>query len=87
MTGREKPAIQTRFGLMRLTRLLGMNEVRSPPIANQSESEAKPARSEKHCRCQGRMGWLETECPEVHVRESRIPVLALKGAGQESESS
>src|SRR5947209_7341198 len=28
MTGREKPATQTRFGLMRLMRLLGMNEIR-----------------------------------------------------------
>jgi hypothetical protein len=28
MTGREKPAIQTRFGFMRLTRLLCMYEVR-----------------------------------------------------------
>jgi len=35
----------------------------------------------------GRMGWLETECPEVHEHESRIPAMVLEGAGQESESS
>lgn len=36
---------------------------------------------------QGRMGWLETECLEVHEQESRIPVRVPEGAGQESESS
>jgi hypothetical protein len=28
------------------------------------------------------MGWLETECPEVQVHESRIPVLVLKEQGR-----
>jgi hypothetical protein len=32
-----------------------------------------------------RMKWLETECPEVQAYESRIPVLVLEGAEQESE--
>jgi hypothetical protein len=31
------------------------------------------------------MKWLETECPEVQAYESRIPVLVLEGAEQESE--
>ena len=35
----------------------------------------------------GRMVWLETECLEVQVHESRIPVLVREGAGQESEST
>jgi hypothetical protein len=64
-----------------------MSEVRGTADSEQSESEAKPVRSEETWPEQGRMGWLETECPEVHVHESRIPALVLKGAGQESESS
>jgi len=64
-----------------------MNEVRRTADSEPSESEAKPARSKEASPEQGRMGWLETECPEVHVCESRIPALVLKGAGQESESS
>ena len=87
MLGREKPATQTRFGLVRLMRQLGMSEVRR---TGESETQANrwPSLSgAKAMPAQGRIGWLETECSEVHVRESRIPVLALKGAGQESESS
>ena len=57
MTGREKPAIQTRFGLMRLTRLLAMSEVRrTGDSETQANRTAKPARREKHCRNRGAWG-------------------------------
>ena len=64
-----------------------MYEVRGTADSEPRESEAKPARSKEVWPEQGRIAWLETECPEMHVRESRIPALVLKGAGQESESS
>ena len=57
MTGREKPATQTRFGFMRLTRLLGKNEVRR---ADDSETQANRGRSltgtAKHRRDRGAWG-------------------------------
>ena len=52
----EGTATQTRFGLMRLTRLLGMYEVRRSADSPESESGAKPARSQKHCRNGGAWG-------------------------------
>jgi hypothetical protein len=42
--------------IMRLTRLLGMNEVRSTADSCPSESEAKPARNKKHRRSGGAWG-------------------------------
>src|SRR6185295_2553495 len=67
MTGLEKPAKQTRFGLMRLTRLLGTREVRrtADSDAKRIGGQARPER--KAWPERGRMGWLETECLEVHV--------------------
>ena len=78
--------IQTRHGLMRLTRLLNMNEVRSTADSREGESVAKPAHIKEHRWERERMGWLETECPEVRAHEPRRPVLVLEGAGQDSES-
>ena len=40
--------IQTRYGLMRLTRLLNMNEVRSTADSREGESVAKPAHIKEH---------------------------------------
>jgi len=47
---------RTRYGLMRLTRLRAMCEVRRTADSWQSESEAKPARNEKHSRNRGAWG-------------------------------
>ncbi len=67
-------ATQTRFGLMRLTSLHMVSEIRRTDDSRQSESLAKPARPEAMSG-QERMGWLETEYPEVQVCEPRRPVL------------
>ena len=40
--------------------------------------EARPGREVLPVR--GRRGWLETECPEVHVHESRRPASEPEGS-------
>ena len=52
----DAPARRTRYGPMRLTRLLAMNEVRRTADSRPSESEAKSARSKKHSRSRGAWG-------------------------------
>jgi hypothetical protein len=47
---------QTRYGPMRLTRLRVMSEVRRTADRWKSETEAKPVRSQKHCRNRGAWG-------------------------------
>jgi hypothetical protein len=49
-------AIRTRYGLMRLTRLRAVNEVRRTTASWRSETEAKPDRSKKHSRGRGAWG-------------------------------
>ena len=50
--------IRTRYGWVRLTRLLEMNEVRRTADSDQSESEAKPEAEPKHRRFRGASsGW------------------------------
>ena len=68
-------------------RLLAKSEVRRTADSDTKRVGGQACPEQKALPEQGRMGWLETECLEVHVHESRIPVLVLEGAGQESESS
>jgi len=49
---------------MRLTRLLGMSEVRRTADSPESESEAKPTRNKKHCRERGAWGGWRRNGPK-----------------------
>jgi hypothetical protein len=68
-------------------RLRVVCEVRRTADSCQSESEAKLVPELKASLAQGRITWVETECPEASVHEPRIPVQVRNGAGQKSESS
>ena len=70
---------------MRLANLHMTSEARRTAASLRGEAVAKPARPEATLG-QERMGWLETERPEAHVREPRTPAWMPEGAGQESES-
>src|SRR5712691_8220825 len=52
----KNPPIRTRYGLMRLTRLRVMSEVRRTADSCASESEAKPTWNKKHSRDRGAWG-------------------------------
>jgi hypothetical protein len=52
----DEPARRTRYGLMQLTRLRPMCEVRRTADSRPGESEAKPARNKKHSRSRGAWG-------------------------------
>jgi hypothetical protein len=72
---------------MRLTRLLATNEVRrtADSDATRVGGQARPEH-EVLPEDGDAWGWVETECLEVQVHESRRPALVLEGAEQESES-
>ena len=58
---------------MRLTRLLGKSEVRRAAASATTRSGGQACPEQRAWPEQGRMGWLETECPEVHVQQPRRP--------------
>ena len=58
-----------------------MNEVRRTADSDHKRIGGKACPEPEAWPGQGRMGWLETECPEVHVSESRRPASVLKGSG------
>src|ERR1039458_6031379 len=60
---------------MRLTRLRAKCEVRRTADSATTRSGGQACPEQQAWPEQGRMGWLETECPEVHVQQSRRPVL------------
>jgi hypothetical protein len=60
---------------MRLTRLLGKSEVRRTADSATTRAGGQACPEPRALPEQGRMGWLEAECPEVHVQQPRRPVL------------
>ena len=60
---------------MRLTRLLGKSEVRRAADSATTRSGGQAWPEQRALPEQGRMGWLETECPEMHVQKPRRPAL------------
>ena len=60
---------------MRLTRLRAKCEVRRTADSANTRSGGQACPEPKAVPEQGRMGWLETECPEVRVQKPRRPVL------------
>ena len=60
---------------MRLTRLLGKCEVRRAADSATTRVGGQACPEQKAWPEQGRMGWLETECPEVHVQQPRRPAV------------
>src|ERR1035441_5304204 len=60
---------------MRLTRLRAKCEVRRTADSATTRSGGQACPEQKAWPEQGRMGWLETECPEVHDQQPRRPVL------------
>ena len=63
-----------------------MNEVRRTADSDAKRIGGEACPEHEVWPERGGIGWLETECPEVHVHESRRPVPVLEGAEQESES-
>ena len=62
-------------------RLLGMSEVRLTADSDEKRIGGEACPEPEVLPGQGRIGWLETECPEVHVSKSRRPASVLKGSG------
>jgi len=58
---------------MRLTRLLSKSEVRRAADSATTRVGRQACPEQRAWPEQGRMGWLETECPEVHVQQPRRP--------------
>src|SRR5208282_5300036 len=58
---------------MRLTRQRVMSEVRRTADSATRRVGGQACPEPKAWPEQGRMGWLETECPEVHVQQPRRP--------------
>ena len=70
---------------IRLMRLLGLHEIRSPADSRQGESGAKPGAVAKHCRHRGDIQWVETERtegPAAQTGEPRIPVRVQQEPGR-----
>ena len=60
---------------MRLTRLRAKCEVRRAADSDRKRIGGQACPERKAWPEQGRMGWLETECPEVQVQQPRRPVV------------
>ena len=75
--------IRTRYGWVRLTRLLAMNEVRRTADSPKSESEAKPGAELKHRRPRGASrGWRWNVRKHTLVNQG-----ALSGCRKEPDRS
>jgi hypothetical protein len=60
---------------MRLTRLRAKCEVRRTADSDTKRIGGQACPEQRAWPEQGRMGWLETECPEVQVQQPRRPVV------------
>jgi len=57
-----------------------MNEVRWTADSDTKRIGGKACLEQEGWPVQGRIGWLETECPEVHEHKSRRPASEPKGS-------
>lgn len=58
-----------------------MNEVRKTADSEPKRIGGEACPEHEALPEQGRIGWLETECLEVHVHESRRPASEPEGSG------